>query len=304
MSGAFSPDYRELLIGTENGRIDLFSLGEKATHRKTTQPFSLLPEVVPATAQEDKPFEAARSLISTGQIEFKPAGAMPFRQAVQGPGYQGPFLKPSAAEAKAAERNYQKALDKQFSAHAAADKTEESIRKADQNVAEAQHALEDIDNRHEHFQRSSAEARNHQLRLAKSERDRKDLEARLPYPLEPCHLDCSVVRPLDREQDDSGRSELCIPGLLRSVPQLALQSRDEEPSVVCPSCSPRDALQARAKGKKVTTCAACALKKLRLTSVCIRCDTPARVQTERGPTLCERCSFSCFRCGTSDENMV
>lgn len=304
MSGAFSPDYRELLIGTENGRIDLFSLGEKATHRKTTQPFSLIPEVIPSAAQEDKPFEAARSLISTGQIEFKPAGAMPFRQAVQGPNYQGPFLKPSPAEAKTAERSYQKALDEQFSAHGAADRTEESTRKADQNVAEAQHALEDIDKRHEHFQRSSAEAGKHRLLLAQGERDRKNLEAKLPYPLEPCHLDCSVLRPVDREQDDSGRSELRVPGLLRSVQQLALQSRDEELGGICPSCSPRDALRARAKGKKVTTCAACALKKLRLTSVCARCNSPARVETEKGPTLCERCSFDCFRCGTSDENMI
>ncbi|CAK4029907.1 WD40 repeat [Lecanosticta acicola] len=293
MSGAFSPDYRELLVGTENGRIDLFSIGGEVGYR--TKPFNLVESTASAEKAESDPFSAAQSLLESGQIEVKPCGAMPFRQAVQGPSYAGPYLKPSSEEYTKAEKIYQLALDEKANADKETDEKRKS--KAGKKVYEAQMALSELQERHDHHEFSSAKAEKLQEQMARAEQRRRELVKRLPYPAEPCQLDCAVL-PTDEEPEDSARSEMRIPGMLRSVAQLALQAEDEESSNTCASCSPRNALIARAKGKKTTVCASCSLKKARLTSVCERCSGPARLQTDnvRGSTLCEDCSFKCFRC--------
>ena len=94
MSGAFSPDYRELLIGEDQGRINLLSVGYEDKSVRSMQRFKLQSAPAPTIGAAEDRYADAHDLLRTRQIELKPMGSLPIRQAVQGQEYDGPFLTP------------------------------------------------------------------------------------------------------------------------------------------------------------------------------------------------------------------
>ncbi|KAF2154902.1 WD40 repeat-like protein [Myriangium duriaei CBS 260.36] len=94
MSGAFNSDHTQLLIGEDQARLSLLEVG--ASDIAKPDRFSLLPAPDPA-ASESAPH---KRLLESGEIVFEHCGALPIRQAVQGPNYKPPkpLLTPSEAE--------------------------------------------------------------------------------------------------------------------------------------------------------------------------------------------------------------
>ncbi|KAK4633200.1 Rik1-associated factor 1 [Fulvia fulva] len=298
MSAAFNSDYRELLVGTENGRIDLFSIGGQT--RAKPQHFKLH-TAPPPRQKRQEPFEAARSLLATGQIELRPCGSMPFRQAVQGPNYSGPFLAPPADETMQAEATYQDALTAQHeasmksAARMADPGDDEDLLKASKKVHEAQRTIDDLQERLEHFTFAQPKAEQFQRSLLRAEEAHNVLTA-LAHDTAPCSLECNFLPSAD-EREDSGRSELRIPGTLRAMDLNAARAKDEELDDACAMCFPRNILVMNKHPVRIH-CASCSLKRANLNTTCSRCSAPARAEIDKTkPTLCERCSFPCFRCG-------
>ncbi|GAM86079.1 hypothetical protein ANO11243_040890 [Dothideomycetidae sp. 11243] len=100
MSGAFNSDHTELLIGEDQGRLNLLEVG--AADIAIPERFSLL------SAPEAKDAEPGphKAMLEAGEIVFEKCGALPIRQALQGPEYKPP--KNLVTESEAAL--YQKAL--------------------------------------------------------------------------------------------------------------------------------------------------------------------------------------------------
>ncbi len=94
MSGAFNSDHTQLLIGEDQSRLSLLEVG--ASDLAGPERFSLLSAPDPA-ASEPAPHKA---LLESGEVVFEHCGALPIRQAVQGPNYKPPkdLLTPSEAE--------------------------------------------------------------------------------------------------------------------------------------------------------------------------------------------------------------
>ncbi|KAF2182794.1 WD40 repeat-like protein [Zopfia rhizophila CBS 207.26] len=98
MSGAFSPDKSGLLLGEVNGSINVLEVGRDDCSSKDVEKLRYIPhelevdadtQSVPQNPQSG--VAIASELFSTGQIITKPIGGLPVRQALQGPGYSGPF---------------------------------------------------------------------------------------------------------------------------------------------------------------------------------------------------------------------
>ncbi|KAF2213337.1 hypothetical protein CERZMDRAFT_39904 [Cercospora zeae-maydis SCOH1-5] len=307
MSGAFSPDYRELLIGTENGRINLFTTAG-AVMRKPEQ-FKL--HTAPEPIAEDSPFAAAEMLLSTGKIVTRPCGAMPISQAVQGILYDGPFQAPKEAEVRRAERNLDEALSEQAevacrSRQGHGDSHDPALEKAHIRVRDARAAVEGLQDRLVFVESSRPKAEAFQRDLAKAREERHDLETmakiRFGDDSGACQHDCAYL-PTSEELEDNGRYGLRIPEALKSLGKEALatsrlKGEDEEPNS-CYRCLP---LSLPAKGAKRELCLVCKLNGMQLTTKCSKCSAPARVETNQmKQPVCEACSFACFRCSSSAE---
>lgn len=110
MSGAFSPDFSNLLLGEVNGSVSLLSVGNQDKTPKDFEPFTLQradeemldkvrrrvgAQTTSSSSAGTNPHtigtDTARTLLSTGELELRPFGGLPIRQAVQGPRYAGPF---------------------------------------------------------------------------------------------------------------------------------------------------------------------------------------------------------------------
>ncbi|KAF2168076.1 hypothetical protein M409DRAFT_53398 [Zasmidium cellare ATCC 36951] len=298
MSGTFNQDHRELLVGTENGRINLFSIEANPVYK--AQQFKLETAPAPAEDEQEDSLALARSMIDSGKIEIRPCGALPFRQAVQGPNYEGPFMAPSSEEINKAEEKCTEAMIAQSDAHlrqAQLDPDDDAeTARADSNAVAAQRTLDELNQRLEHFHFAQPKAAEFQRALFQAEHDRAELLSQLTEPVEACTLPCGVLPTAGDGVEDSGRSVLRIPQMLRSIEQNAAVASigDEESVAACASCFPLQAL--KRKGKP-SFCVACKLKKAGLIVSCSRCAGPARLQTDTSKeTLCERCSFTCFRC--------
>ncbi|EME86628.1 uncharacterized protein MYCFIDRAFT_172343 [Pseudocercospora fijiensis CIRAD86] len=303
MSGAFSPDHRELLIGTENGRINAFMIGGGAVHK--AKQFKL--HTAPAPQQENESLhDLASALAESDTIVFRPCGAMPIIQAVQGHNYQGPFLAPSAEQLGQAEQKLRQAQDEQndietqLAEQGLSNFETDSLMKAQTRVKEAQTAIEDLRDRLDFAETSRPKARAFQKSLVKAERERNALQEKanelFGRDVERCTLPCAHL-PTSEELDDNGRSKLRVPGLLSSISNqgLARTRLDaEDKAETCTFCEPQNAKLTRGKRTK---CLTCMLKHLGLSTECVRCSAPARVEVQSGKApLCERCNFTCFRC--------
>ncbi|KAF7187637.1 Rik1-associated factor 1 [Pseudocercospora fuligena] len=303
MSGAFCPDYRELLIGTENGRINAFKIGGGAVHK--AKQFKLHTAPAPEQAKETL-HDLANALFESNTIELRPCGAMPIVQAVQGCNYQGPFLAPSAEQMSQAEHRLRQAQDeqndveRQLAEQGLSNFETDALKKAQTRVRDAQTAINDLRDRSDFAEISHPKARAFQnsLKAAETERHALQKQANQLFGKEgqQCTLPCAHL-PSSEELDDNGRSKLRIPGVLSSTSNQRLAKarlRAEEEAEMCTFCEPHSA---RPKRGKRTKCITCMLKQLGLSTECVRCSAPARVEAESGKApLCERCSFTCFRC--------
>lgn len=306
MSGTFSPDYRELLIGTENGRINVFKMGGAV---RRPQQFKLHAASEP-DANPHHVLEAANAQIKSRAIAVRPCGSMPIKQAVQGEFYQGPFQAPTSRDCANAARNLQQALDAQ--ADLAANLAQQGgidchdpalLEKAQSRVRDAQAAIEDLQSRADFAAQSRPRAEAFQHSLQQSRKERKDLLARarevFANDAGPCKSDCAYL-PTSDELEDNRRSELRIPGVLRSIGNeeltLARMHESDQAAERCSKCFPLQA-QRKGKGSQRELCLTCKLDRMRLTTVCSVCSSPARVETEPNKQpLCEACTFACFRC--------
>ena len=194
MSGAFSADYRDLLIGEDQGRLNLLSLGHEHKSTRSVQPYGLLSATAPARDDVDR-FAAAHELVSAGQIELRPMGAFPIRQAVQGRHYRGPYLTPSAAAIREAEDDLQQALDEQNIAHLKApisasqsDELYSALHKANTHVREAQEKVLQLQSRIDDATLLEPLAQQNQAALHRAKKSRIKLEASLSHQVELCKL--------------------------------------------------------------------------------------------------------------------
>ncbi|KAK5120047.1 hypothetical protein LTR85_006528 [Meristemomyces frigidus] len=196
MSGAFSPDYRDLLIGEDCGRLNLCSVDFHAddtdqviTSRERSK-FTM--HLTPAPAKPTtSPFAAAQDLVQSNKIILRPMGALPVRQAVQGPKYDGPYLIPSNDEWTEAERSYERALNAQNAVHtevailsSQASAVETTARDAENRVKTAQAAIERLQSRHDASVGLELIAAGNQRALRAAEKGRMQLEASLSHPAE------------------------------------------------------------------------------------------------------------------------
>ncbi|PNS13865.1 hypothetical protein CAC42_1356 [Sphaceloma murrayae] len=107
MSGAFNSDHTSLLIGEDSGRLNLLEVGHDDT--LDPSPFHLISAPGPARPHLEPPH---KKLLDTRQIVFEFAGALPIRQAVQGPRYvpNKTLLTPAEAELHRQAHKFQRDL--------------------------------------------------------------------------------------------------------------------------------------------------------------------------------------------------
>lgn len=111
MSGAFSPDFSDLLLGEVNGTISVLSVGSEESQGFQLQRASTRGPPGKKAAIAESGREVAKELVRTKQIEIQPFGDLPIRQAVQGRNYDysgyldkgsdAPELRKAAAEMQA-----------------------------------------------------------------------------------------------------------------------------------------------------------------------------------------------------------
>lgn len=303
MSGAFSPDYRDLLIGEDQGRINSLSIGHGDKTVRSMRKYEYISAPAPEIP-EDR-FAAAHELVRSQQIVFRPMGDLPIQQAVQGPKYAGLRLMPAAEELQSAQDAYNAALQTRSDARARADmlddaETASAAREAERQVLKADETIKKLKSRREDAIKLYPRAFENQYALHKAEKQRYKLEA--SSTPERCKLDCNYL-PASGDEDgevgDSGRSQGRIPGDLRLQPLLDTAPLTPEDAIEagltwkCVSCSS----PAAKPNLGLPVCERCAIARRGLTAKCERCFAAIKPPTDATETRrCEICSFACFRC--------
>lgn len=98
MSGAFSPDFTNLLLGDVAGNVSVLSVGnvDRGLDMRQAQEFEyeaaakLKNEMRQEPEASNEGRSSARELLKSGKVELRPIGNLPKRQAVQGPAYVEP----------------------------------------------------------------------------------------------------------------------------------------------------------------------------------------------------------------------
>jgi WD40 repeat protein len=310
MSGAFSPDYRELLIGEDQGQLNLLGIDREARPVRATKKFDYYP-APPATAKlpskGDDKFAAAQELLDSKQIEIKPMGALPKKQAVQGPNYQGPFLAPSDEHRQTMATDYQLALQQEKMALAILPRdgeTKKSIKAAQSHVSQTRDDMQRAQQKVNDSKSLAAAASLLQERFRQSRHELK--KAKIATGAKTCRLDCNYLPAGgddDGEAPDDRRSEQRVPGGIRPQRKI-LDASDMTNSEVaeagltskCIACTGPAAKPKRG----LPICERCSLSRSGLTARCEKCATPTRPNLNEGKhhNICERCNFRCFRCGS------
>ncbi|KAK1813172.1 hypothetical protein LTR12_012426 [Friedmanniomyces endolithicus] len=221
MSGAFSLDYRQLLIGEERGRLNLLSIGRDTEDEPAPPSTAFKLSAVTVETVAEPPFVAARDLVKSQQIEIRNMGALPVRQAVQGPAYQGPYLKPSARDWSRAQEQYQQSLDRQTETRSRFEEAanDGQTRDAEHSVERAQEALVVLQTREDSYPELALAA------LATQRAFCDAFESCVTLGEDRCELDCNYLPPeMDKVVADSHRSELRTPGALRAYPSRCILS--------------------------------------------------------------------------------
>nr|POE53307.1 rik1-associated factor 1 [Quercus suber] len=328
MSGSFSPDYHELLIGEEKGRLNVLSVGhgDGDNHKPTARAFNLRraeqePDFMPETY-----FATAEDMVENGEIEYRSMGALPVRQAVQGPKYAGPYFKPTQADWEQATNalthakgEWEKLKLAQDEAQLDPDESEDEVglQRAANRVEVAENRIQTLRSREQEFPKHAARARATQQAFLTAE-DSVQTSSQ-------CTLDCNFLPShAGYDRDDSNRSAQRIPGAMRAMralPRLATDVLGDVPSMArhsvgvaemtcsqlhhlgltsaCPHC----ALVATSKNKQFKAlqerlCKA-RLHRLKagLTQSCVKCGaTVVPASDAVAIHRCERCNFACLRC--------
>jgi len=302
MSGAFSSDYRQLLIGEERGRLNLLSIGRDTEDEPAPPSTAFKLNAVTVETVTEPPFVAARELVKSQQIEIRDMGALPVRQAVQGPTYSGPYLKPSASDWRQAQEQYQQSLDRQTEIRSRSEEAanDSQTRDAEHSVERAQEALKVLQTREDSHPELSLAA------LATQKAFCDAFKRRMTLGEDRCNLDCNYLPPeMDEVVADSHRSELRIPGALRAYPSHAIDLTTLDCVGLfqvglagkCKVCSVK---KAQASTVRAASCRQrCSNTRAQLTGACQCCAGPIRNQANkknRSEPLCERCGFVCLRC--------
>jgi len=321
MSGAFSPDCRELLVGEECGRINHLSIGytdeDGEDQKRTVQKFKLF-DAPRAVESKVSGIEASHELLSTRQVELKPMGDLPIRQAVQGPKYAGPYLMPTVEEWRKAKEDYERALDTQNDTHAhglipssQSSQLQTAVRDADSTVQNAQFAPEQLQKRHDASLEQELAAIKTQLAFHRKKRARLELERSLSRPSEQCTLDCNhLPKDIEGSADavDSHASEQRIPSAFRALPRGAVDVSGLDCKALyalglaakCMFCSQDVSSPAMRTHLQMRCRQRCASIKANLRGRCEQCSAATRGNDEEIPTkLCQRCDPACFRCARS-----
>ena len=309
MSGAFSPDYRDLLIGEDQSQLNLLGIDREARSVRAAKKFDYYPAPTPSPALEEDKFTSTRGLVMDGQIEIHPMGVFPVKQAVQGHAYQGPYMAPSANDMERLDTELQLALQRQRDAHASllGDtkdlETGRAIMAVDAQVAVAEDALKRARQKREDYDLLQPAA---SLLQQKFHALRHEYCAALINGIEACELDCNYLPAAgdeDGESPDNRRSEQRIPDRLRAQRRVCDTSDMTNAEIVeagltstCSAC-----MGPAAKPKRgLPVCERCTLVRSGLTARCEKCAAPVRPDLDERvmKNICKRCGFHCFRCGS------
>ncbi|KAF2718564.1 WD40 repeat-like protein [Polychaeton citri CBS 116435] len=307
MSGAFSPDSSQLLIGEDQGRINLLAIDCEGKSARAAKRFRLQAATTPKNKRDDNSFDIAHGMLESGKIELRPMGNLPKRQAVQGRYYDGPFLVPSREETLLAESEMTASLQAQHDAHSQANHTTSQdtdsslhLPKADNRVRVAQETIERFESRRLDFERLGPQAEDLQRQFQEAQKKFLEVEASLSTPVPPCELDCNFLPTFvdDCKAADNERSKSRIPLALwypsqtskvdQSMLSLA-ELADYGFTEKCTRCFL--SLAARPIVGGLAVCETCASKG-KNTGICSRCGG----STQSLNASCERCNFACFRC--------
>jgi WD40 repeat protein len=104
MSGAFSPDFSNLLLGEEDGTITMLAVGHEDQtlascprfdyHEADKQTFEKIYDARDITVdseQQDAGITAAQEKLDREELKWAPLSGFPRGQVVQGPNYEGPY---------------------------------------------------------------------------------------------------------------------------------------------------------------------------------------------------------------------
>jgi WD40 repeat protein len=309
MSGAFSSDYRDLLIGEDAGQLNLLGIDRKERSVRAAKKFDYCPAPALTLDKVEDRFGLARELVSTGQIEIRPMGALPVKQAVQGPNYQGPFLAPTdeqlrqlGAELQAASHEQSEARESIFTGKVDSE-IKKAIRTADMRASRAREALERAQEKRED-RATLAPAAAILQQVFRESRLEHDMDV-LANATKVCTLDCNYLPAAgdeDGEAPDDRRYEQRIPGKLRLQRKLYdtadmtnAEITEAGLTSICSACR-----GPAAKSKRgLAVCERCTLSRSGFTARCEKCTAPVRPNLDDRVrhNICERCSFHCFRCG-------
>ncbi|GAB7364985.1 hypothetical protein MBLNU230_g5768t1 [Neophaeotheca triangularis] len=287
MSGSFSPDFRDLLVGEERGRVNLLSVGCESQSMRAMSIFDL--QSAPAPFAKD-PLSPARQLHESNQVKFAPMGDLPKRQAVQGDDYRGPNINTRAERIKAAEKSLSEALESNG----------ENSAEKNLKIEEAMEKKDALERQFQDYLQLEPKARAQQKAFVGREQTQSN---RLGF-LDPCRLDCNYLpQDVGEAVNDSRRSEQRIPDALvtlkREVHPSVLDHEDPEDLLAagllskCAKCT-KPAPRAT---KGLPQCSACARKAAGRTASCAKCRVAIVPSGEGASGLCEHCSSACFRCG-------
>ncbi|KAK4580348.1 hypothetical protein LTR86_000551 [Recurvomyces mirabilis] len=320
MSGALSPDFRSLLVGEERGRINLLRIGGCEDEYESTFPSrSVFPSRSfglrsSASVTNDEPrYAAAKTLLDSKQIELRPWGAMPKRQAVQGSAYSGPYSRPSALDFERAQSAYDQAIQRQSAVSADSDRDGEDMSKALRDVEGCQAALTALRCRELAF------AEDEPVACAKQRAWRQAVKRRITQEddADYCKLDCNYFAPsiVDGVADAQASAQR-IAGALQALPRGKFDLTPLDctalcdnglagPCTYCPEISAKKpALAMMLKQKCQQRCRGI---KAILNGICQLCSAPVNTQDNGGKSsesLCAHCSFACFRCAAFVQLLV
>jgi WD40 repeat protein len=314
MSGAFSPDFRDLLIGEDAGQLNLLGIDREARSVRAAKKFDYYPAPVPASTMDEGKLGSTRELLASGQLEVRPMGALPVKQTVQGPNYRGPFLAPSDDHLEDLNANLQLALREQQSAHASLSNsmqnpdTEKTIQAVDEQVRTSEKALQKAWQSREDYQVLQRAASLLQENLHNS---RCAYEKEVGHILsESCCLDCNYLPTAgdyDGEAPDNRPSEQRIPHSLRTQGKVLdtsdMTNAEIAEAGLTSTCSGTACMNPAAKPRSkrdLPVCEKCTLVRSELTARCERCAAPVHPNLDERvrQNICERCNFHCFRCGS------
>ncbi|KAK5718252.1 hypothetical protein LTR17_015702 [Elasticomyces elasticus] len=300
MSGAFSPDYCQLLVGEESGRLNLLSMGQDAEDGPAlpSRPFKL--SAVEAADVSEPPFIAARAMLKSKQIEIRQMGDLPIRQAVQGPAYHGPYFKPSSSEMIEAQEKLERSLNAQKELHTEESANEHEEHTVTQQLEAAQEALMALQVRTDSYDELNIAA------TATQRAFRNASKRRMSQVEDYCKLKCNYLpAEIDGDVPDSHRSEQRVPGALRALPPGPMDITELDcdglfKAGLAEQCKLCSAKPPSARAIKNPFCRQrCNNIRAQLAGSCQSCAAPVRTSTTaKGSSrqLCERCGFTCFRC--------